>query len=169
MTMGASQPTGPSIGFMLHPGGAAKDGRLPIAPSPTTQQANLDLIVRAGALIHDGFANPDEDLFAPDVVFHFVNPQLPALAGDHHGYDGIRRLFEQLEQTSDNGFHNEPHSATPYGDEFVVAYATNTVSFAGTALDVDAVVVWRIIDGQISEVWDIPAINTVRVHRPHTE
>ena len=79
-------------------------------------------VVHAGALIHNGFADPDEDLFAPDVVFHFVNPQLPALAGDHHGYDGVRSLFERLEQASDTGFHNEPHSATPYGDEFVVAF-----------------------------------------------
>ncbi len=141
----------------------------PIDSSPSTQQANLDLVVRAGALIQNGFAEPDEHLYAPDVVFHFVNPRLPELAGDHHGYDGIRSLFERLEQTSDTGFHNEPHSATPYGDEFVVASATNTVSFGGTALDVDAIVVWRIVDERISEVWDIPAINTVRVHQSHAE
>jgi len=102
-------------------------------------------------------------------VFHFFNPRLPELTGDHHGYDGIRSLFERLGQASDTGFHNEPHSATAYGDELVVASATNTVSFGGTALDVDAVVVWRIVDGRICEVWDIPAINTVRPHQSPTE
>lgn len=97
-------------------------------------------------------------------MFHFFNQRLPKLAGDHHGYDGIRSFFERLGQQSDTGFHNEPHSATPYGDELVVAYATNTVSFDGTTLDIDAIVVWRIVDGRIGEMWDIPAINTVRFH-----
>ena len=128
------------------------------------QRANLDLVVRAGTLIRAGFTPSQEDLFDRDFVFHFFNPTLEGLHGDHRGYDGFQQLFERLDQTSDTGFHNEPHSLTPYGDELVVAYATNTVSFAGTMLDVDAVVVWRIVDGRIREAWDIPAINTVRRH-----
>jgi len=42
--------------------------------------------------------------------------------------------------------------------------ATTTVSFGGTEIDIDAIVVWRIVDGRVSEAWDIPAINTVRPH-----
>ena len=34
--------------------------------------------------------------------------------------------------------------------------------------DVDAVVVWRVVDGQIREAWDIPAVNTVRPHPTST-
>jgi len=41
------------------------------------------------------------------------------------------------------------------------------VSFGGTAID--AIVVWRIVDGRISEAWGIPAINTVRHHRARTD
>ena len=70
-----------------------------MTPFPSVQQANLDLVMRVGTLIH-------------------------------------------------TGFHNEPHSLYPYGDEFVV---------------------WRIVDGRISETWDIPAINTVRPHRSATD
>jgi ketosteroid isomerase-like protein len=132
------------------------------------QRANLDLVMRAGNLIRTGFARSQEDLFARDFVFHFFNPQLEDLNGDHRGYDGFRELFELLHQASDTGFRNEPHSLTPYGDELVVAYATNTVSFAGTVLDVDAIVVWRIVDGRIREAWDIPAINTVRPRQSDT-
>jgi ketosteroid isomerase-like protein len=117
-----------------------------------------------GSLIRDGFAEARPDLFADDFVFHFFNSQLPELAGDHHGYDGFRRFFADLGDASETGFHNEPHSLTPYGDELVVAYATNTVGFGGVVLDVDAVVVWRVVDGQIQEAWDIPAVNTVRPH-----
>ncbi len=139
-----------------------------VAPHSASQQVNLDLVTRAGTLIRTGFARSLEDLFAHDFVFHFFNPHLEELNGDHRGYDGFRRLFERLHEESDTGFHNEPHSLTPYGDELVVADATNTVSFAGTVLDVDAIVVWRIVDGRISEAWDIPAINTVRPHQSDT-
>ena len=131
-----------------------------------TQQANLDLVTRAGTMIRTGFANADEDVFADGFLFHFFNPRLDELHGDHHGYEGFRSFFERLDQGSDTGFHSEPHSLTPYGDELVVAYATNTVSFNGALLDVDAVVVWRIVNGRISEAWDIPAINTVRLREP---
>ena len=137
--------------------------------TPPTRQANLDLVARVGTLIRTGFADPGTELFARDFVFHFVNPHLPELAGDHHGADGMRRLFERLHDASETGFHNEPHSLTPYGDELVVAYATNTVTFGGTTLDVDAVVVWRVVGGLLREAWDIPAINTVRPHVSNTD
>lgn len=133
-------------------------------PSRTTQQANLDLVARVGPLVSSGVADRDEDLFADDFVFHFFNPRLPELAGDHHGFDGLSRFFERLGEVGDSGFHNEPHSLTPYGDELVVAYATNTIGFEGTVLDVDAIVVWRVFGGRIHEAWDIPAVNTVRPH-----
>lgn len=129
-----------------------------------TQQENMDVVARVGAHIRTGFTDEDRDLFAEDIVFHFFNPQLPELSGDHHGFDGISAFFDRLRQESDTGFHNEPHSLTPFGDELVVAYATNTLSFGGAAIDVDAVVVWRVFDGRIHEMWDIPAINTVRPH-----
>jgi hypothetical protein len=137
-------------------------------PSQTAQQENLDLVARVGPLISTGFADRDDDPFSDDFVFHFFNPHLPELAGDHHGLDGLSSFFERLREGSDSGFHNEPHSLTPYGDELVVAYATNTISFAGATLDVDAVVVWRVFGGRIHEAWDIPAINTLRPHPPET-
>ena len=137
--------------------------------SESVHQANLDLVAQVGPLIRTGFADCDDDLFAADFVFHFLNPNLPELAGDHHGLDGLRTFFERIREASDTGFHNEPHSLTPFGDELVVAYATNTVSFGGTTIDVDAIVVWRVFDGRIHEAWDIPAINTVRPHPPEAE
>lgn len=128
------------------------------------QQQNVDLVARVGPHITTGFADQGRELFAEDLVFHFFNPQLPELAGDHHGLDGIAAFFDRLREESDTGFHNEPHSLTPFGDELVVACATNTVSFGGAQIDVDAVVVWRVFGGRIHEIWDIPAVNTVRPH-----
>ena len=128
------------------------------------QQGNMKLVARVGRLIRSGFAEVDEDVLADDFVFHFFNPRLPDLAGDHHGLDGLASLFRHLGGVSDTGFHNEPHSLTPFGDELVVAYATNTMTFDGVTIDVDAIVVWRVFGGRLHEAWDIPAVNTVRPH-----
>ncbi len=62
--------------------------------SPSTQQENLDVVARVGPLIANGFVGDDIDLFADDLVFHFFNPSLPDLAGDHRGLDGMRGLFD---------------------------------------------------------------------------
>lgn len=133
-------------------------------PSPSVPEVNLDVVTKVGTLIGSGFAERGEGLFADGFVFHFCNPRLPELSGDHHGFDGFRDLFARLHRESETGFHNEPHSLTPYGDELVVAFATNTVTFGGITLDVDAVVVWRVVGGLVAEAWDIPAINTARPH-----
>ena len=124
----------------------------------------MDLVARTGPGIRTGFTEADRELFAREAVFHFFNPYLPELVGDHHEFEGISSFFDRLREKSDTGFHNEPHSLTPFGDELVVAYVTNTVSFGGAAIDVDAVVVWRLFEGRIHEIWDIPAVNTVRPH-----
>lgn len=136
---------------------------------PTNVDANIELLVQASELIRSGFADRDHHPFADDFVFHFFNPQLPDLAGDHHGIDGIAYLFERLAGFSETGFNQVHHSLTPCGDELLVAFVTNTVGFNGTTIDVDAVVVWRVSGGQIHEAWDIPAVNTVRPHRPSPE
>ena len=132
------------------------------ATERTNIDTNIDLVTQAGALIRSGFADRDNHPFADDFVFHFFNPQLPGLAGDYFGFDGVADLFQRLEQLSETGFRNVPHSLTPCGDELLVAFATNTLSIDGVMIEVDAVVVWRVFDGQIHEAWDIPAVNTVR-------
>ena len=137
---------------------------------PSTEGASIDtsmeLIARAGDCIQSGFADRDDHPFADDFVFHYINPQLPDLHGDHLGFDGTAALFQRLERISETGFRNVAHSLTPYGDELLVAFATNTLSVNGAEIDVDAVVVWRVVDGRIQEAWDIPAVNTVRPHSP---
>lgn len=129
------------------------------------ETANVDLMMQVGELIASGFADRDHHPFADDFVFHFINPQLPDLAGDHHGIDGMAGLFERLAELSEIGFRQVHHSLTPCGDELLVAFVTNTLAVEGATVDVDAVVVWRVFGGQVHEAWDIPAVNTVR-HNP---
>ena len=130
--------------------------------SSATQQANVDLVAGLGPLTGPGFSSPNRALFADDFVFHVANPGLPELAGDHHGVDGFVRLFGQLRSAVDRELQSVAHSLTPYGDERVGAFATHTLSFGGGAIEVDAIVVWRVVDGRFAEAWDIPAVNTVR-------
>ena len=132
----------------------------------TNVDPNFEALVQAGELIKSGFADRDNHPFADDFVFHFFNPQLPDLDGDYHGFDGIADFFKRLAELSETGFRQVHHSLTPCGDELLVAFVTNTLSFDGTMIDVDAVVVWRVFGGQIHEAWDIPAVNTVRPHQP---
>jgi len=129
---------------------------------PANVDASVELIVQVGELIKSGFADRHNHPFADDFVFHFFNAQLPELAGDYHGFDGMADLFGHLGQLSEGGFRQVHHSLTPCGDELLVAFVTNTVGLGTTTIDVDAVVVWRVFGGKIHEAWDIPAVNTAR-------
>ena len=94
-------------------------------------------------------------LFADDAVFHYFNPNLPDLQGEHVGPDGIRDFFEALAERSKGTFQIEPVSATPVGNELVVVQSRNTLTLEDRTITIDVVVVWRIKEGRIVEVWDI--------------
>jgi ketosteroid isomerase-like protein len=94
-------------------------------------------------------------LIAEDVIWHYANPNLPDLQGDHVGLDGVRAFFEAIARTSGGTFRIDPVSATPVGDELVVVQSRNTLSLKDRSVAVDVVVVWRIVDGRVVEVWDI--------------
>ena len=100
------------------------------------------------------------DLFAEDVVFHYFNSRLPEAEGDYVGLDGIRTFFETIGAVSAGTFRIEPVSLTPVGDELVVTHTRNSLTLEGRQITMDVVVVWRIVDGRITEVWDIPSVNT---------
>ena len=102
------------------------------------------------------------DVLAEDFVWHFVNPRLPTLQGDYVGRDELQDFFERMAQRSNGTFKVNPVSITPVGDELVVTQTRNTMMFNGELIEIDAVVVWRIVDGRIAEAWDIPAVHTPR-------
>ena len=98
-----------------------------------------------------------KDLFAEDVIWHYFNPNLPELQGDYVGLDGIRSFFQRVGEISRGTFKAEPVSITPIGDELVMAQVRDTLTIAGKSHARDVVVVWRIVDGRVVEVWDIVA------------
>ena len=96
-----------------------------------------------------------EELFAEDVVWHYANPNLPDIQGDYVGLDGVRSFFESLARKSGGTFRIDPISVTPVGNELVVVQSRNTLTFDDRAVSVEVVVVWRILNGRVVEVWDI--------------
>ncbi len=103
------------------------------------------------------------DIFAEDVVFHFFNPNLPDIQGDYVGLTAVQEFFGKMAEKTAGTFRVNPVSATAVGDELVVVQSKNTMILKGRQIEIDVVVVWRIVEGRISEVWDIPSVHTARV------
>jgi ketosteroid isomerase-like protein len=118
---------------------------------------NIALLKRFDPTNIAGTAN----VFAEDVVFHYINPRLPDLHGDYVGRAGIKTFFEKLRQLTGSAFKVNPISVTTVGDELVVVHRKQVMMMEGRQIESDVVVVWRIVDGQIGEVWDIPSIHSV--------
>ncbi len=100
-------------------------------------------------------------LFAEDFVWHYFNPRLPEIEGDYTGFAGLKRFFQKMAKKSDASFKVNPVTAIPIGNELLVSHVQNTMTLEGGPLAINAVVVWRFVDGQIAEAWDIPAVHEV--------
>lgn len=100
------------------------------------------------------------DLFAPGFVWHYFNTELPDLNGDYVGVAGLATFFNKLAGDTAGTFRIKPLSITAYGDELVVTHVRDQMVLNGNSMAIDAVVVWRIVEGLITEAWDIPAVNT---------
>lgn len=101
-------------------------------------------------------------LFDPNVVWHFFNPMLPDLAGDYAGIDGIERFFAVMADQTAGTFSVAPRDARPVGEELVVIHTCNTMVLRDLPIEVDVVLFWRIVNGKIAEIWDIPAVHSAR-------
>ena len=118
---------------------------------------NLDVLKRLD--ITDALSR--DRLFHPDVVWHYYNSKAPELNGEYQGVEGIVDFLEQLNDLTHGTFRISPVDACSVGCELVLAQTRNSFSVRGTKTEFDVVTVWRILDGKIAEVWDIPAVNTV--------
>lgn len=116
-----------------------------------TEHSNIALLKRLDP------ANPASaaDLFAPDVVWHNFNPNLADMQGDYVGLAGIRSFFETQGRKSGGTFKIEPVSIEAVGDELVIVHSRNTMTLRDRRIAIDVVVVWRIVEGRVVEVWDI--------------
>ena len=100
-------------------------------------------------------------LFSSDFVWHYINPNLPGVEGDYVGLAGLQTFFEALGSQTGGSFKVQPISISVFGDELVVTHVRNSMSIGGQSLAIDAIVVWRIVNGVIAEAWDIPSAHTM--------
>ncbi len=98
------------------------------------------------------------DVFAKDVVWRFFNPRLPEIQGEYRGLSGLAEFFENIAKQTEGTFAVHPVSATAVGDELVVAHTRNSMTLGDRHVETDVVVVWRVVDGRVTEVWDIPSV-----------
>ncbi|MEO1241874.1 MAG: nuclear transport factor 2 family protein [Pseudomonadota bacterium] len=103
------------------------------------------------------------DVLSEDAVFHYINPEWPEMEGDYTGRVGFLSFFTKIAESTNGTFKVNPISATPLGDELVVAHVRNTMTFPDRRIELEAVVLWRIADGRIAEGWDIPVVNAANI------
>ena len=102
-------------------------------------------------------------IIAKDAIFHYYNPMLPDMQGDYLGRQGFMEFFGKIAGQTKGTFKVTPLSITPMGNELVVTHVKDTMTINSRQLEIDAVVVWRILDGKIKEAWDIPAVYTAEI------
>ena len=105
------------------------------------------------------------DCFAENAVWRFFNPRLPEMEGEYRGLEAIGGFFDALAEATAGTFKVEPVETWPVGDELVIVQTCNTLDLGDGPLEVDVVVVWRIVEGKIVDVWDIPAVHSERPKR----
>ena len=103
------------------------------------------------------------DLIAEDFVWHYYNPKLPELQGDYLGLSGLMDFFKILASRTRGSFKVNPLSINPLGDSLVITHVKDNMVLDGKHMEIDAVVLWCIIDGKIKEAWDIPIIHTAKM------
>ncbi|WP_299124270.1 nuclear transport factor 2 family protein [uncultured Winogradskyella sp.] len=109
--------------------------------------------------------NTAAEILAEDFVWHYINPKLTELEGDYFGLSGLKDFFQKLAGRTSGSFKVNPISATAIGDNIVIALVKDSMSLEGKPIEIDAVVVWCIMEGEIKEAWDIPIAQTAKMIR----
>ncbi len=131
----------------------------PAIPNTVASHPNLEVMKKLN------IQNLDESrsIIAENFIWHYFNPNLPELHGDYHGFEGFKDFFAKLNKKSKGSFEKKVINQHVVGDELVIIQTCNRLSYEGNTIEIDVVVVWRIVDGKIVEGWDIPSIYHARV------
>lgn len=87
--------------------------------------------------------NLDEgsNIFADNFIWHYFNPKLPELEGDHYDIEGLKSFFVKLSETSNSSFQVNVIDAHPAGEELVITQVYNQMALDGNTFEFDAVVI----------------------------
>jgi ketosteroid isomerase-like protein len=111
---------------------------------------NVDLLNRG----YDAFGKGDLDtlreLFSQDIVFHV--PGRSKIAGDYRGQDEVFGFFGKLVELTGGTFSIERHAVLA-DDEHGTVLTTVTGQRDGKTLSQNAIDVFHLKDGKVTEVW----------------
>jgi ketosteroid isomerase-like protein len=114
---------------------------------------NEDLIRRG----YEAFATGDmatlDGLFADDIVWHA--PGRSQLAGTYRGKEEVFGTFQKVAELTGGTFKLEIHTILA-DDEHAVVLARSTGEREGKTLDDNAVQVFHVKDGKVTEQWLYP-------------
>lgn len=119
---------------------------------------NLTILMKLDLENLDACSN----IFADDFIWHYFNPKLPDFEGDYRGIEELKGFFAKLGEMSRGSFQVNPVDVRAVGDELLVTQVCNRIALEKDAIEFDAVVVWRIVEGKLAEAWDIPSVYNVR-------
>lgn len=123
-------------------------------------QENVEMVRRLPGLMPDRL-HEASDVISEDFRWSYFNEALPNLDKKTYiGIDGWEAFFQDLADLTGGTFSVSIVDAYALGSEFVIAHAKPTMTLDGMTFETDAAVVWRIVDGKITEAWDIPGINS---------
>jgi ketosteroid isomerase-like protein len=112
---------------------------------------NEDLVREAFAAFGRGDIDAlAHQYFAENIRWHF--PGRSAVAGDHEGPARVAEMFGRLADLSGGTHRIELHDVIG-NDEHVVALHTTRAERAGKKLEVNAIQVFHIHDGKVTEAW----------------
>jgi len=112
-------------------------------------------LVRRG---YDAFSRGDmqtlRDLFHPDIVWHA--PGRNQLSGDHRGVDAVLGYFGRSMELTGGSFSVEVHDVVA-NDQHAVGLNSVHAERAGKTLDDQNTLVFHVVDGKVTEVWQFAA------------
>ena len=82
------------------------------------------------------------------------------MARQSAGFGAICGFFATLGERTGGTFRVNVIDARPVGDELVFVQTRNEMTLDGVPMSIDVALIWRIVDGRIRDVWDIPAVFT---------
>ncbi len=91
------------------------------------------------------------NLFAKDFVWHCFNPKLSYIHGNDTGLIGLQEFLNKLEALTSKNFEIDLFSITTIGDELAVTYVKDKIQPKNSAIEPDAVIIWRIANERITE------------------
>jgi uncharacterized protein len=112
---------------------------------------NLELLRRGYAAYGSGDMDTINELFADDVVWHIGGRS--TLSGDYEGKEQVFGFFAKLLELSDGTSKVEVHDLLA-NDDHGVAVVKESATRSGRSHEGNAVHVFHLRDGQVTEFWD---------------